>query len=96
MLQRRVVSDALRGDSTSVSASRYKLYLNELSQRVANWALDIMGPSGTLRRDQAEAPLNGKFERSYRFTVVNTIGGGTSEVQKNIIARRGLGLPKNF
>ena len=96
MLQRRVVSDALRGDSASVSASRYKLYINELSQRVANWALDIMGPAGTLRRDQEGAPLNGKFERSYRFTVVNTIGGGTSEVQKNIIARRGLGLPKNF
>ena len=96
MLQRRVVSDALRGDSASVSASRYKLYVNELSQRVANWALDIMGPAATQRRDQEGAPLNGKFERSYRFTVVNTIGGGTSEVQKNIIARRGLGLPKNF
>ena len=96
MLQRKVVNDALRGDAASVQASQYKLYMNELSQRVANWALDIMGPAGTLRRDEEGAPLNGKFERSYRFTVVNTIGGGTSEVQKNIIARRGLGLPKNF
>ena len=96
MLQRKVVNDALQGDAASVQASQYKLYMNELSQRVANWALDIMGPAGTLRQDQEGAPLNAKFERSYRFTVVNTIGGGTSEVQKNIIARRGLGLPKNF
>jgi alkylation response protein AidB-like acyl-CoA dehydrogenase len=40
--------------------------------------------------------MNGHFERSYRYTVVDAIGGGASEIQKNIIARRGLGLPKNF
>ena len=45
---------------------------------------------------QPEAPAGGRYERSYRYTVVDTIGGGTSEVQKNIIAGRGLGLPKNF
>ena len=46
--------------------------------------------------DQEGAPVNGRFERSYRYTVVDTIGGGTSEIQKNIISRRGLGLPANF
>ena len=40
--------------------------------------------------------VDGRYERSYRYTVVDTIGGGTSEVQKNIIAGRGLGLPKTF
>ena len=43
-----------------------------------------------------DAPMGGRAESTYRYTVIDTIGGGTSEVQKNIIARRKLGLPKNF
>jgi alkylation response protein AidB-like acyl-CoA dehydrogenase len=74
----------------------YKLFITELGQRVADAALDLMGPSGQLRPGEEGAPVGGRFERSYRYTVVDTIGGGASEIQKNIIARRGLGLPKNF
>jgi len=69
---------------------------DELGQRVANAALDLMGSAGVLRRGTRESPVAGRFERSYRYTVVDTIGGGTSEIQKNIIARRGLGLPPNY
>ena len=43
-----------------------------------------------------DAPLRGRPEMSYRYSVIDTIGGGASEIQKNIIARRKLGLPKNF
>jgi alkylation response protein AidB-like acyl-CoA dehydrogenase len=96
MLQRRVISEALKDRVPTVEASQYKLYMNELGQRVANWALDLMGPAGQLRAGQDEAPVGGRFERSYRYTVVDTIGGGTSEIQKNIIARRGLGLPQSY
>jgi alkylation response protein AidB-like acyl-CoA dehydrogenase len=74
----------------------YKLWQSELGQRVADAALDLMGPEGQLDPDTPDAPLGGRFERSYRYTVVDTIGGGTSEIQKNIIARRGLGLPRSF
>ena len=77
-------------------ASEYKLYATQVSQRAANAALDIMGAEGQLRVDTEEAPLEGRFEGTYRCTVVETIGGGASEIQKNIIARRKLGLPKNF
>jgi hypothetical protein len=80
----------------STQASQYKLFATQLSQRQANVALDIQGPEGQIRVDQAEGPLSGRFEGTYRATVVETIGGGSSEVQKNIIARRLLGLPKNF
>jgi alkylation response protein AidB-like acyl-CoA dehydrogenase len=96
MLQRRVISEALRDRVPTVESSEYKLYMNELGQRVANWALDLMGPAGQLRCGEEGAPIGGRFERSYRYTVVDTIGGGASEIQKNIIGRRGLGLPKNF
>lgn len=51
------------------------------------------GPRGALRRDTPGAPLNGRMENYYRYSVIDTVGAGTSEVQRNIIARRGLGLP---
>jgi alkylation response protein AidB-like acyl-CoA dehydrogenase len=96
MLQRRVISEAMKGGVPTVEASQYKLYMTEFGKRVANTALDLMGAAGQLKPDEDGALLNGRFERSYRYTVVDSIGGGASEIQKNIIARRGLGLPQNF
>jgi hypothetical protein len=96
MLQRRVVCEAVKGGVPTVESSMYKLFMTGLGQRVAGAALDLMGPAGQLRAGEEAAPLRGRFERSYRYTVVDTIGGGTSEIQKNIIARRGLGLPPTF
>jgi alkylation response protein AidB-like acyl-CoA dehydrogenase len=55
-----------------------------------------MGVEGTIREGQEAAPLLGRFEGAYRATMNETVGGGGSEIQKNIIARRHLGLPKNF
>ncbi len=80
----------------TIEASHYKLYATELSLRIANATLDIVGPGGQLALGTAEAPLNGRSESCYTYTVIDTIGGGSSEVMKNIIARRELGLPKNF
>ncbi len=96
MLQRRVIGEALTERVPTIESSQYKLYMNELGQRVANAALDLMGPAGQLKPGSDDAPIGGRFERSYRYTVVDTIGGGTSEIQKNIIARRGLGLPPSY
>jgi hypothetical protein len=93
MLQRRVISAALKGGVPTVEAAMYKLYSTELGRRIADFALDALGPEGLLRHSAPDAPAHGKWEHSYRATVVDTIGGGSSEVQKNIIARRGLGLP---
>jgi alkylation response protein AidB-like acyl-CoA dehydrogenase len=84
------------GKPPTCEASAYKLFATQLSQRGCNVALDLQGAAGQIRVDQPAGPLSGRFEGAYRATVVETIGGGASEIQKNILARRKLGLPKNF
>jgi hypothetical protein len=93
---RFVAASTTKGKPPTVEASEYKLYATQLSQRVANAALDVAGAGAQLRVHTADAPLRGRPEMSYRYSVIDTIGGGASEIQKNIIARRKLGLPKNF
>ena len=93
----RFVHASMRsGDPPRTEASEYKLFATELSKRLADESMDIGGPGATLRVGTADAPMAGRAESTYRYTVIDTIGGGTSEVQKNIIATRKLGLPKNF
>ena len=93
----RVVAQSMKGGSPpTTESSQYKLFATELSKRLANAAMDIGGPGSQLRVNTEEAPMRGRSESTYRYTVIDTIGGGASEIQKNIIARRKLGLPKNF
>jgi len=93
----RFVAQSMKGGAPpTTEASEYKLYATELSKRLANASMDIAGPGSQLRVGTEDAPMKGRAESTYRYTVIDTIGGGTSEVQKNIIARRKLGLPKNF
>jgi alkylation response protein AidB-like acyl-CoA dehydrogenase len=80
----------------TVQSSEYKLFATEYSRRLADASMDIAGPGSQLRVRTEEAPMAGRAESTYRYTVIDTIGGGASEIQKNIIARRALGLPKNF
>jgi alkylation response protein AidB-like acyl-CoA dehydrogenase len=97
MLGLKFVAKSMEGGAPpSTEASQYKLYSTELSKRIANTSLDIAGPGGQLRVHTEGAPMKGRAELTYRYTVIDTIGGGTSEIQRNIIARRKLGLPKNF
>ncbi len=91
-----LVRDGKDYQPPTVIASEYKLFATELSKRLADAAMDIGGPGTQLRVRTEDAPMAGRSESTYRYTVIDTIGGGASEIQKNIIARRGLGLPKNF
>jgi hypothetical protein len=93
----RVVAKSMKGGSPpTTESSEYKLFATELSKRLANASMDIGGPGSQLRVHTDDAPMGGRAESTYRYTVIDTIGGGASEIQKNIIARRKLGLPKNF
>jgi alkylation response protein AidB-like acyl-CoA dehydrogenase len=80
----------------TAEASEYKLFATQLSQRLANALVDLAGPEGQLRVHTEDAPMRGRPDMTYRYSVIDTIGGGASEIQKNIIARRKLGLPRNF
>jgi alkylation response protein AidB-like acyl-CoA dehydrogenase len=93
---RFVAAASAGGKPPTIEASEYKLFATQLSQSVADATLDLAGPGAQLRVHTQEAPLRGRPEMSYRYSVIDTIGGGASEIQKNIIARRKLGLPKNF
>ncbi len=76
-------------------ASVSKLFGSELSQRLANAGIEIMGLAGQLAPGSPWAPLAGKFETLYLNSAALTIAAGTSEIQRNIIAGRGLGLPRD-
>jgi 3-oxocholest-4-en-26-oyl-CoA dehydrogenase alpha subunit len=91
-----VFESAKGGAAPTAEASEYKLFATELSKRLADASMDIGGPGTQLRVKTEDAPMKGRAESTYRYTVIDTIGGGASEIQKNIIARRKLGLPKNF
>jgi alkylation response protein AidB-like acyl-CoA dehydrogenase len=98
----RVVAASMKAETVpgtpppTIESSKYKLFATEFSKRLADASMDIGGPGTQLRVKTQEAPMEGRAESTYRYTVIDTIGGGASEIQKNIIARRGLGLPKNF
>ena len=75
-------------------ASIAKIWSSELAQRLAATALEMMGPAGQLKKGSKWANLQGRFERYYRQSPLMRFGAGTNEIQRNIIAQRGLGLPR--
>ncbi len=84
-----------RGLVPNAEASVSKLYGTELQQRFSQSAMSVMGLPGLLVRGSKWAPLYGAVESYYLAAVSYTIAAGTSEVQRNIIAQRGLGLPRD-
>lgn len=75
-------------------ASMLKIFNTELLQRVCHWGTQVLGLYGQLQEGSKWAPLQGRIEREHRAAVMPTFGGGSNEIQRNIIALRGLGLPR--
>jgi hypothetical protein len=71
-----------------------KLVSTELNHDIAALALEVMGDYGTLGRDSAHVVDRGLWPYEFMFTLGLIIGGGTSQIQKNIISERGLGMPR--
>jgi alkylation response protein AidB-like acyl-CoA dehydrogenase len=83
-----------RGEMPQVEGSMAQLFVPEAFVRISAELLDLLGPAGLLPRGEPGSPLRGLVEHAFRHSVVTTIYGGTSEVQREIIAGRALGLPK--
>ncbi len=94
MLSYRIASMQAQGLVPNMEASVTKLYASELAQRIARTAIRLAGLYGQLGPESPYAPLAGRIERMYRIQVGSTLAGGTSEIQRTIIAQRGLGLPR--
>jgi alkylation response protein AidB-like acyl-CoA dehydrogenase len=94
LLAYRVASMQARGQVPNAEASLSKVFGSELQQRLANAALNITGLPGQLTSAAAAAPLGGRLQEYYLSTAGLTVAAGTSEIQRNIIAGRGLGLPR--
>ena len=94
-LSYRVVWMQSQGRVPNHEASMSKAFGSELSQRFANFGMKMIGlGSQRIANDDAGAPIGGAFGRNYMRTVPSTIAAGSSEIQRNIIATRGLGLPR--
>jgi alkylation response protein AidB-like acyl-CoA dehydrogenase len=83
-----------RGLVPNAEASVFKVFMSELNQRIATAAQDIMGPYATLRAEDTLTAVEGRLEKLYRSFPLFKFAGGTNEVMRNIIAQRGLGMPR--
>ncbi len=94
-LSYRVASMQAKGEVPNMEASAAKVYLSELSQRLAMAGVQIMGLYGQVRPETKKyTRLRGEFTESYMTSIGTTIAGGTSEIMRNVIAWRGLDLPR--
>ncbi|MGA7053808.1 MAG: acyl-CoA dehydrogenase family protein [Mycobacterium sp.] len=92
LMNQRVNAAITKGVLNMGEASAAKVFGTELTQQVARQLLEVLDRNG-LRRG-ASAPLRGALESAYRIAVINTFGGGANEIQRDIIAMAGLGMPR--
>jgi alkylation response protein AidB-like acyl-CoA dehydrogenase len=90
----RQVATLGHGSLPGPEGSLLKLHWSELNQRLVELAFELEGPYSSLAPDSADAPVEGRWQYEYLRARGNTIEAGTSEVQRNIVAERVLGLPR--
>ena len=94
LLNYRALSKILKGEKTWPEVPLAKLQWSHLAQTLAELAVDLLGPAGMLEKGGPDAVDNGSWNRLYVFQRYTSIGAGTTEVQKTILADRSIRLPK--
>ncbi|GAB2673188.1 acyl-CoA dehydrogenase family protein [Saccharopolyspora gloriosae] len=77
------------------AASATKVYGTELATEAYRLLMEVLGPAGHVRAGSPGAALRGRIERMHRAALILTFGGGTNEVQRDIVSTVGLGLPRS-
>jgi alkylation response protein AidB-like acyl-CoA dehydrogenase len=90
----RTLTGLRRQGTPGPESSLVKLFWSEMSQRLHDTAMEILGPHAQLTHGDPRAAAKGRWQRSYLYYRAATIFAGTSEIQRNIIAQRVLGLPR--
>ena len=90
----RLLTASMTGEDAGLARLIVKLQGCELNHQLAALAIDALGELGVLYGDSPHLRADGMWQRSYMFDLGLIIGGGTAQIQKNIIAERGLGLPR--
>ena len=90
----RSLTKTLRGGAPGPEGSMEKLFWSEMYQRMLENAVHLAGPFGQLLEGSPYAPMVGIWPYLMMYSKGRTIAAGTSEIQRNIIAKRVLGLPR--
>ena len=90
----RVLSRLAHGRDHGPESATAKLFWSEMSQRLHRTAMDVLGAAAPLWRGDPHNPGEGRWQRSWLYYQAATIFAGTSEIQRNIIGERTLGLPR--
>lgn len=90
----RLLTQQARGEDQGLAGMVMKLFTTQLSYDISKTAMDVLGDRGDLARGDLNTPDMGMFSYSYMWALGILIAGGTANIQRNIIAERGLGLPR--
>jgi alkylation response protein AidB-like acyl-CoA dehydrogenase len=90
----RLLTSAITGEPAGLAGLVVKLQGCELNHQIAALAIDALGEAGILYHEGPHLRAKGGWQRNYMFDLGLIIGGGTAQIQKNIISERGLGLPR--
>ncbi len=91
----RMMTKLARGELPGADSSIVKLFWAELTHQLNELAIEALGPTGQLVNGSAHVAADGRWQHRFLWSLCGSIAGGTSEIQRNIIATRLLGLPRS-